>query len=270
MSRRFGWDRGRRISGLHPVRLGWDRYRQNVLAVASLTCNLSLVDGTAFISNPSVDLTPYLGWTITLNDGTQNLVGWIKAAGTGETTNVVYTSDFTVGVDGWTTSGTVVAGNIDSIGGENDWLRVYAGATTGLHRAQKNYTGVAGTLYSAASRYYLPTNTNVDGWKFTSTSNDGLGSPVYNTKNTATNVTFRYTALGTVLSYTQTKAGDTSFTGENLVTDDLLYLKNVVISQIITPSATGVAIWDLTDDNWVSDGGINKNATSYKALLSAL
>jgi len=53
--------------------------------LAGFTCNLSIVDGTAFITNPSTSLVPYIGRKITLNDGTQNLVGYIKAAGTGET-----------------------------------------------------------------------------------------------------------------------------------------------------------------------------------------
>jgi hypothetical protein len=50
---------------------------------ASITANLSIVNGSAFVTNPSIDFRPYLGFKVTLNDGTQNLVGFLKSAGGG-------------------------------------------------------------------------------------------------------------------------------------------------------------------------------------------
>jgi hypothetical protein len=51
------------------------------------TCNLSTVAGTAFITNPSIDLSRFAGMKLTLTAGGKTLVGWGKAAGspTGET-----------------------------------------------------------------------------------------------------------------------------------------------------------------------------------------
>jgi len=37
---------------------------------------------------------------------------------------LVYSSDFSAGVDGWTTAQGTAAGNIDSIGGVDNWLRL--------------------------------------------------------------------------------------------------------------------------------------------------
>lgn len=53
-------------------------------SIAAITCNLSTVDGGAFVTNPSINLSLLAGrpYKITLNDGAQNLVGWIKDAGT--------------------------------------------------------------------------------------------------------------------------------------------------------------------------------------------
>ena len=56
------------------------------LTSETITCNLSLESGKAFITNPSVDLTPYRGMRIVLTDSAgKELSGFIKAAGTGET-----------------------------------------------------------------------------------------------------------------------------------------------------------------------------------------
>jgi hypothetical protein len=48
-------------------------------------CTLSTVAGTAFISNPSIALPPYINKKITLTAGGKTLVGWLKSAGAGET-----------------------------------------------------------------------------------------------------------------------------------------------------------------------------------------
>ena len=57
------------------------------ITLSAVTMNLSTVDGTAFLTNPSVDLRPYLGFKVSIQktgDATKTLVAWARAAGTGE------------------------------------------------------------------------------------------------------------------------------------------------------------------------------------------
>ena len=57
-----------------------------IASITGATANLSLVDGTAFISNPSTDLSSYEYAYIIVTDSTgKKAIGYIKAAGTGET-----------------------------------------------------------------------------------------------------------------------------------------------------------------------------------------
>jgi len=60
--------------------------------IASVACNLSTVAGTAFLTNPvftstgipSNDLRWTLGFKLSIAAGGKTLVGWSKAAGTGD------------------------------------------------------------------------------------------------------------------------------------------------------------------------------------------
>lgn len=62
--------------------------------ITGLTCNLSLINGVALITNPSVNLALLAGLSvkITLTDAGKTLVGWIKGAGAGETYNELITN----------------------------------------------------------------------------------------------------------------------------------------------------------------------------------
>jgi hypothetical protein len=58
----------------------------------------------------------------------------------------VYTSDFSAGVDGWTTGGVAtVAGNVDGINGQDDWASLTKGAGTDVMSAQKTVTILSGS-----------------------------------------------------------------------------------------------------------------------------
>lgn len=71
----FGW------SNLKP----WNNVRASGFARRS-DMHLSLINGTAFIDITGVDLSPYIGSQITILDsGKRQLVGFLKASGTGET-----------------------------------------------------------------------------------------------------------------------------------------------------------------------------------------
>ena len=63
------------------------KYTTAGVTLTALTANLSQIDGTAFVSTPSVDLRPYIGFKGTWSDVGTAGVGWFGVAGTGETKN---------------------------------------------------------------------------------------------------------------------------------------------------------------------------------------
>lgn len=70
----------------HETYDGGDALKCSHLPVnTEITCNLSLVNGAAFITGSSVDVTPYVGRKIAITAGGNDLIGYAKAAGGGET-----------------------------------------------------------------------------------------------------------------------------------------------------------------------------------------
>jgi len=74
-----------------------------------------------------------------------------------------YTSDFSSGVDSWAAVRATAAGNIDSIGGQNDTLRVTIDGSSGTdHYVRRAGSGMtAGKLYRAKFDYYIPSGNSV-------------------------------------------------------------------------------------------------------------
>lgn len=75
-----------------------------------------------------------------------------------------YSSNFTSTVDGWTATGaTTLSYNIDSIGGDNDWLRFTCNSASSTHYIQKDSVLTANKLYRLVFTYYIPSaNSNID------------------------------------------------------------------------------------------------------------
>jgi hypothetical protein len=80
-----------------------------------------------------------------------------------------YTSDFSAGVDSFTTTTGTVAGDIDDIpdaGGYDDVLRMTCNNAASTHTFYRGSTFVSGKRYRISFNYYIPsTNSNVDGIK---------------------------------------------------------------------------------------------------------
>src|SRR4030042_1922505 len=95
--------------------LNWFDVNENIkkvkygtgIIIAGFTGGLSMVNGTSFITNPSIDLRQYVGFKATFNDGVKNAVCWFKAPGTGET---------------WGDS--VIVGNDSTFPGASNWAKV--------------------------------------------------------------------------------------------------------------------------------------------------
>jgi len=215
-----------------------------------LTAKLSLVNGTAFITSPSVDLRPYIGYKITLNDGTQNLVGYIKAAGTGETLgDEIIDTWINAGYDTLTLSGSDIQSAIEA-SSDNVMARKDSGQSMGnlLKFSVTTFTKTSGSTpyIILGSLGNLPLNTD---------------SSVYYLAASGSNTTYytQHSAIGTFVGF-RNNAGVANWSaiGNSL-------------KQVLTPSATGVTIVSAqggTTYNWVSDGGINPNATSFTATIT--
>jgi len=138
-----------------------------------------------------------------------------------------YSSDFSAGVDGWGSTRTVLAGNIDDIGGQDDNLRATLTADAGTHILRKGNFTTVGQSYELSFDFYVPSgNDYVDGVYLPS---NYYGSNMYfNAVEEWTHVSFLYTALQIrIVIYA---ADGTS----KLITDananDVFYLRNVVVS----------------------------------------
>lgn len=149
-----------------------------------------------------------------------------------------YSSNFSAGVDGWTNINVTLAGNIDSISdgstSYSDVLRGYATATAAAHDFVKA-GAVVGRQNRVKFRYYIPsdqTNTNdlrllgnLTATTIALEANFSQGQWNYFTSNF-------YTATHTNIYIRMSKNSNVSFAGANLVTDDLIYLRDVTIEYI--------------------------------------
>lgn len=225
--------------------LTWQEADANIKAIkndsgitlVAVTANLSQVDGSAFVSNPSVDLRPYVGFKSTWSDAG---VGWIKAAGTGETLGGERVSaggtfaGWTFGV-GWTTDGVTLNGD----GSGNATL------------AYKNLTSsfAIGQLTKAV----------VD---ITARTSGSVG--------VRTNNVIHLSGLTTVATHTGYKT--------IIAVDNMGYAKsalflgsvdNISIQQVLTPSATGVTIASTKGgtQNWGTQG-TTPNAATFDVTIT--
>ena len=209
----------------------------------SFTCNLSLVNGTALISNPSRDLVPYVGYKITLNDGAQNLVGWIKMAGPGETLSA--TEKFTdppFDVNGaWTKgAGWAVAGGKGT-------------ATASVADITESIALTVGGLYKLV------------------TTSDALTGGTYQGIIEATNIGTAVATVGTANWYRTIIAAAAATNGIHGTTALSASFTDISLKQVTAPSVTGVKIVSAkggTTYNWVSDGGVDPNSSSFTATIT--
>jgi hypothetical protein len=83
---------------------------------------------------------------------------------------LIYASDFSAGVDGWSTLvESVPTGNIDGIAGEDDWLQMELTAVSGFQTIRRSGTTGAGTIKYFTFRYMIPsTNAACDGLRYMS------------------------------------------------------------------------------------------------------
>lgn len=157
----------------------------------------------------------------------------------------IYTSDFTADANGFVAVLGTSAGNIDTIGGQDDTLRTFADGTNGVHRIRRASGITVGKSYRRTFKYYIPsTNTNVKGFKA------GLGTGYTANQNTQDAwTTFTYDETGVLNAYSldlyMTNAAEgTNFAGANSVADDLIYIKDVKITDLTTYTGSYLSLQD--------------------------
>ena len=205
---------------------------------------LSAIEGRSFIDfSEAGSLTPHIGKRITILDWNgKKLVGFIKQAGTGETYSTIYQSDFSSDADGFYPSSCLLQGNTDSVGGEDNWLKFTIDDSLDYHWASKGGLTPKLAYYKITYKYYIPSSNSI--------CNDiefwyGNGQNERNLPTTLDAATQRvetfvpvggetiYFALGNVNNgyYVQDSEGD-----------DVFYVKDIVLEQLLTPSETGVTV----------------------------
>jgi hypothetical protein len=211
------------------------------VTLTGFTCDLSGVTGAYFVSNPSVDLTQYIGLKVNLNTGGKNLTFWPFNAGTGETLDVEKLVDpgfadatkWTVPV-GWTVAANIATGVLVT-----------------------DYLGTATTIENIGALYKLSFDlvTRTDGsvrMVFSGTPQSG-GFTVPATYSIYRNL---------VGYYPNYSLGGNGFSGT---------CDNASLKQVLNPSATGVTITSTIGGptgGWTMDSGFNLNATSFTVTVS--
>jgi hypothetical protein len=209
--------------------------------------NMSLVALTSFLTQCSVDMRAFVGFKTTINDGTHDLVGWIRSAGVAESLSGVEL----VGDPGFDSAAY--------------WV-IDAGTTVNNAGNSKCVFTAQAAGKGAVRNTVLP---NTPGTLFKST------------------VTINSIASGSIKFYTGAIARPTGFTSAGTVSDYITMISSRYIGvvagaanttaqldtlstqAVIAPSGTGVVIWNLTNNSWVSGTAtILPNAASYTVTIS--
>jgi hypothetical protein len=175
-----------------------------------------------------------------------------------------YTSDFSAGVDGFYDNQATVAGNIDSIGGQDDNLRLTVNTVNTSHYAQKAAFS-ANKRYRTSFDYYIPsTNSHVDGLEF------WIGATAVSGEAHSPSLDTWLSISGEAISNNTTLYVYVTDGGSRLVNDaggdDVIYIRNVTVTQIGTlvdiraenfNEAAG-EIYDMSDNGFI---GTNNGAS---------
>lgn len=227
-------------------------------SVSLANIRLSLVDGTAFVDfSAAGTLTPYLGGKLTLTDSAgKKAIGYIKAAGTGETygPELVVNGGMETGdpPTGWVArSGATLSSVADERtgGAGSKGLNVVYG--TSSQTADQSATLTVGAMY-----VYGGWIKNIDAGNGYLRLYDGTGLSLSATV-TATSWTYTSVSYRAVNTAGNARLYVTDGAGHNVRFDD------ISLKQVLTPSTTGATITSTrggTTYNWTSiEAGFNYN-----------
>jgi hypothetical protein len=208
----------------------------------NFTAYLSLLDGYALVTNPSTDISPYIGFKQSYNDGSKTLVGYGKTAGIVENFSDELIKSWTNYVSFPYNTLTVNAN------GHDITTAITTGATYGLA-----WTDVflQGGLYKVV----FNTTTNSGGVPivFDGTTTGGAGGFFSNQEDGAK------TKIFTDIQYYPYLWISSNGLAQNVS-------GTFSAKQYLTPSKDGMTIVSEKNGNvysWKSDGGINANSASF-------
>lgn len=216
-------------------------------SVTLANIRLSLVDGTAFVDfSSATKLLQYLGYgaLLTLTDSaSKTAIGYVKAAGTGETLG----SEL---VDGWTNSGSYPYETFTSSG--SDITSAINTSGTGL--CYKAATATTGALYKLVMTFTLNSGTAPS---FYWGAGATFGTP-----------RILFSAAVSTGSYYRAASAAHAYAGYFTTEGDATNyaVSGFSLKQVLTPSATGVTIVSAaggSTQNWTSvDAAFNYNDAS--------
>jgi hypothetical protein len=190
-------------------------------------------------------------------------INGVALADRGASQTPVYESDFSAGVDGWTSAGLgALAGNIDGIGGLDNWLRLTT-STTSSQRASRNFAEVvAGRYYKVRGVARVPAANTVGDTLQLRAGSLGLQTLPNIPLAADTNVSFERTFLATESGSLQIRLMDggvgITTAGEILYVRDFELLILGLTSELLASNAQ-------SDTGQILDSSGNKN----HALLPA-
>jgi hypothetical protein len=145
----------------------------------------------------------------------------------------VYTSNFSAGVDGWVAARSTAAGNIDSIGGEDDWLRcTIDGTAANSHYLYLDNKIVYGKRYRATFKCFIPsTNAVLNGLALMAEpASTGYYSSIITTTDTVVSVSCEFIAQSNMrLAFISHASGAYIYNGNGT---DVFYVKDIVVTEI--------------------------------------
>ena len=241
------------------------------MTISQANMRISAVDGTAFVDFSAVGLlTANIGKRLTVLDSTgKKLIGFIKAAGTGETySENIVNGDMEIN-DNWIINGTPTTFEQSAEQAQsptNSWKVVNDAAYEGIR--QINTGGfvdniVAGNLISVSVAAY-PTSA----LRTIRLANNGGGHILILSGSLAAN------SWNTVSTYANASIGMANgFLIQILQSGVTIYFDDVSCKKVLTPSATGVTIVSTLGGaifNWKSkEAGFNYNdPAGYEYLIT--
>lgn len=244
------------------------------VTLAAVTANFSLVDGTAFVTNPSVDLRSYVGFKLSTNDGS---VGYAKAAGGGETLGAELSPNSTALADGATEA------NATTGYAAHSTPTTFASVSTGTPHAGTYHFSVV--TQAAGGQGFTQSTGNSPGgdatgklikhtwWQKSDNTNrirpivynTTTGTPLYVGAYQTSNVYTLITAYATGIDASTKLRVDSA---DSAITT--FYVDTYSAQQVTAPSATGVTIVSTaggTTYNWIAKG-TTPNAASFTVTVT--
>lgn len=239
-------------------RAGAQRFRNRVYS--GVTGNLATVAAGAFVTNASgaIPWAAFVGRKLTVSDGTNTAVGWVRAVGAGETygPEKILNGDFAAGVTSWTpNNSTLLSIEGGQVGNCLEMTRTGAspkasqvstvGAGELLFFSAYFKSGTAGAITNFF--YYFSTTMGISA----TTTGAWVQTNGYKTADRASEPFWVQDSTGV--------NGNTSLFDE------------LSCKQLLSPSATGCTIVSAkggSTQSWASTG-VNANAASFTMTISA-